>query len=211
MSVKLLPKGVPLAKRLFDLLLTVPIFLVLSPFMLIISILVAWQHGLPVIFRQIRPGYHGKLFTIYKFRSMRDLRDAHGKSLPDEKRLTKFGRFLRKWSLDETPEFINVLRGEMSLVGPRPLLIEYLPLYNQEQARRHDALPGITGWAQINGRNAVSWQEKFAFDVWYVDHWSLWLDIKIIFLTIIKVLQREGISQPGQATAELFKGNPPES
>jgi len=141
---------------------------------------------------------------------MRDLRDAQGKLLPDEKRLTKFGRFLRKWSLDETPEFINVLRGEMSIIGPRPLLIQYLPLYNREQARRHDILPGITGWAQIHGRNAVSWQEKFALDVWYVDHWSLWLDIKIIFLTIIKVLRREGISQPGQATAELFKGNPPE-
>lgn len=211
MSVKLLPKGVPLIKRLFDLILTVPILLILSPFMLIIWVLVAWQHGQPVIFRQSRPGYKGELFTIYKFRTMRDLRDAQGEPLPDEKRLTKFGRFLRKWSLDETPEFINVLRGEMSLVGPRPLLIEYLPLYNQEQARRHDVLPGITGWAQIHGRNAVSWQEKFALDVWYVDHWSLWLDIKIIFLTIIKVLRREGISQPGQATAELFKGNPPES
>ena len=209
MSVKLLPKGVPLAKRLFDLLLTVPIFLILSPFMLIISILVAWQHGLPVIFRQKRPGYQGKLFTIYKFRTMREMTDTQGKPLPDEKRLTIFGRLLRKWSLDETPEFINVLRGEMSLVGPRPLLIQYLPLYNQEQARRHDVLPGITGWAQIHGRNAVSWQEKFAFDVWYVDHWSLWLDIKIIFLTIIKVLKREGISQPGQATAEPFRGNQP--
>lgn len=211
MSFKLWPKGIPLVKRLFDLLLTVPILLILAPFILIVWILVAWQHGRPVIFRQRRPGYKGEHFTIYKFRTMRDLRDDQGEPLPDEKRLTKFGRFLRKWSLDETPEFINVLRGEMSLVGPRPLLIEYLPLYNQKQARRHDVLPGITGWAQIHGRNAVTWQEKFALDVWYVDHWSLWLDIKILFLTVIKVLRREGISQPGQATAELFKGNPPKS
>ena len=211
MSDKLLPKGIPLIKRLLDLIITVPILLCLSPFMLLIWVLVAWQHGQPVIFRQSRPGYKGKLFTIYKFRTMRDLRDAQGQPLPDEKRLTNFGQFLRKWSLDETPELINVLRGEMSLVGPRPLLIEYLPLYSQEQSRRHDVLPGITGWAQIHGRNAVSWQEKFSLDVWYVDHWSLWLDIKILFSTIIKVLRREGISQPGQATAELFKGNPPES
>lgn len=211
MSNKLLPKGIPFAKRLFDLILTVPILILLAPIMLIISILVTWKHGLPVIFRQKRPGYQGKLFNIYKFRTMRELTDAQGEPLSDDKRLTNLGRFLRKWSLDETPEFINVLRGEMSIVGPRPLLIEYLPLYNQEQSRRHDVLPGITGWAQIHGRNAVSWQEKFALDVWYVDHWSLWLDIKIIFLTIIKVLRREGISQPGQATAELFKGNPPGS
>ena len=210
MSKKLFPKGIPLIKRLFDLIITVPIFVFLAPFMLLISLLIAWQHGWPIIFRQKRPGFKGELFTIFKFRSMRDLRDAQGDLLPDDKRLTKFGHFLRKWSIDETPELINVLRGEMSLVGPRPLLIAYLPLYNQEQARRHDVLPGITGWAQINGRNAVSWQEKFALDVWYVDHWSLWLDIKILFSTIIKVLRREGISQPGQATAELFKGNPPE-
>jgi len=211
MSIIIFPKGTPFIKRLADLILTVPLFIILAPFMLLISLLVAWQHGRPIIFQQQRPGFKGELFTIYKFRSMRDLRDAQGEPLPDEKRLTKFGHFLRKWSLDETPEFINVLRGEMSLVGPRPLLIEYLPLYNQEQARRHDVLPGITGWAQIHGRNTVSWQEKFALDVWYVDHWSLWLDIKILFLTIIKVLRREGISQPGQATADLFKGNPPES
>jgi len=209
MSKKLFPKGIPLIKRLFDLIITVPIFVFLAPFMLLISLLIAWQHGWPIIFRQKRPGFKGELFTIFKFRSMRDLRDAQGDLLPDDKRLTKFGHFLRKWSIDETPELINVLRGEMSLVGPRPLLIAYLPLYNQEQARRHDVLPGITGWAQINGRNAVSWQEKFALDVWYVDHWSLWLDIKILFSTIIKVMRREGISQPGQATAELFKGNPP--
>ena len=211
MSNKMFPEGVPCIKRLIDLILTVPIFLILAPFMLLISLLVAWQHGRPIIFRQKRPGYKGEPFTIFKFRSMRDLRYAQGEHLPDEKRLTKFGQILRQWSLDETPELINVLRGEMSLVGPRPLLIEYLPLYNQEQARRHDVLPGITGWAQIHGRNAVSWQEKFALDVWYVDHWSLWLDIKILFLTIIKVLRREGISQPGQATAELFKGNLPET
>jgi len=209
MSKKLFPKGIPLIKRLFDLIITVPIFVFLAPFMLLISLLIAWQHGWPIIFRQKRPGFKGELFTIFKFRSMRDLRDAQGDLLPDDKRLTKFGHFLRKWSIDETPELINVLRGEMSLVGPRPLLIAYLPLYNQEQARRHDVLPGITGWAQIHGRNAVSWQEKFSLDIWYVDHWSLWLDIKILFSTIIKVMRREGISQPGQATAELFKGNPP--
>jgi lipopolysaccharide/colanic/teichoic acid biosynthesis glycosyltransferase len=142
---------------------------------------------------------------------MRDAFDKSGKPLPDQKRLTKFGTFLRSLSLDELPELINILKGEMSLVGPRPLLPAYLPLYNDEQARRHDALPGITGWAQVHGRNALSWQEKFELDVWYVDNQSIWLDVKIIGLTLLKVLKREGISQPGQATAELLKGNPPET
>lgn len=210
MAIKLLPKGTPVAKRLLDLALTVPVLILTSPVILIISILVAWQHGLPIFFRQKRPGYRGEIFTLYKFRTMRTLTDSRGKPLPDAKRLTKLGRFLRSTSLDELPELINVLRGEMSLVGPRPLLIAYLPLYSPKQSRRHEVLPGITGWAQVNGRNALTWEEKFAYDVWYVDHWSLWLDIKIIGLTIVKVLRQEGISQPGQATAEPFRGNPKE-
>jgi lipopolysaccharide/colanic/teichoic acid biosynthesis glycosyltransferase len=179
--------------------------------MLLISIAVAVRHGFPILFRQERPGYKEEIFTIYKFRTMLDRNDARGNPLPDENRLTKLGRFLRTTSLDELPELINVLKGEMSLVGPRPLLISYLPLYNAEQSRRHEVLPGITGWAQVHGRNILTWQEKFALDVWYVDHWSLWLDIKIISMTIVKVLRREGISQPGRATSEPFKGNPPNS
>jgi lipopolysaccharide/colanic/teichoic acid biosynthesis glycosyltransferase len=209
MTFKLLPKGAPFVKRLFDLMVTIPLLVILSPLMLIIAISIALQHGFPILFQQNRPGYQGKVFTIYKFRTMLNKRNAKGDLMPDEKRLTKLGQFLRATSLDELPELINVLKGEMSLVGPRPLLISYLPLYNQEQFRRHDVLPGITGWAQVHGRNALSWQEKFALDVWYVDHWTLWLDIKIIAMTIVKVLRREGISQPGQATAEFFKGNPP--
>lgn len=211
MTIKLLPKGTPIVKRLMDLALTVPVLILSSPVMLIISILIAWQHGLPIFFRQKRPGYQGEIFTLYKFRTMQTLTDDQGKPLPDSKRLTKLGRFLRSTSLDELPELINVLKGEMSLVGPRPLLIAYLPLYNAEQARRHEVLPGITGWAQVNGRNALTWEEKFAYDVWYVDHWTLWLDCKIIGLTIVKVLRQEGISQPGQATAEPFRGSSEES
>lgn len=211
MTIKLLPKGTPIVKRLMDLALTVPVLILTSPVMLVISILIAWQHGFPILFRQKRPGHRGEIFTLYKFRTMRTETDEQGKPLPDSKRLTKLGRFLRSTSLDELPELINVLKGEMSLVGPRPLLIAYLPLYNPEQARRHEVLPGITGWAQINGRNALTWEEKFAYDVWYVDHWSFWLDIKIIGVTIVKVLRQEGISQPGQATAEPFRGNPGES
>lgn len=210
MSFKLLPKGTSLVKRFMDLVLTIPILIILSPILILIGILVGIFHGFPILFRQKRPGYHGEIFTIYKFRTMRNMLDKSGSPLPDEKRLTKFGRFLRAFSLDELPELFNVIKGEMSLVGPRPLLIEYLPRYNQEQARRHDVLPGITGWAQVHGRNELTWVEKFKLDVWYVDHHSLWLDIKILGLTLIKVLKREGISQPGQATAELFKGNHPE-
>jgi sugar transferase EpsL len=210
MTPKLLPKGTPLVKRLFDLLLTCISLVLLAPVMLVLSILVAIRLGFPLLFRQERPGYKGEVFTIYKFRTMRNERDSQGNLLPDDQRLTRLGRFLRSTSLDELPELINVLRGEMSLVGPRPLLIQYLPLYSPEQARRHDVLPGITGWAQVHGRNAITWQDKFALDVWYVDHWSFWLDLKIIALTVVKVLRREGISQPGQATAEPFQGNPSE-
>ena len=210
-TLKLLPKGIPFVKRLLDILLTLPILVILSPVILVISIMLAFQHGFPILFKQARPGWHGKIFTIYKFRTMRHLTDDQGHPLPDAERLTKFGRFLRATSLDELPELINVLKGEMSIVGPRPLLVEYLPRYNPTQFRRHEVLPGITGWAQIHGRNAITWQEKFDLDVWYVDHWSLWLDIKIIVRSIFKVLRREGISQPGQATAELFMGNSPEA
>ena len=208
MSLKLLPKSTPIVKRLLDIILASLILIVLSPLMLIISILVAIQHGFPILFLQKRPGLNGEIFTIYKFRTMRDLFDEQGNPLPDSQRLTKLGRFLRSTSLDELPELFNIIKGEMSLVGPRPLLIAYLPLYNKEQARRHEVLPGLTGWAQVHGRNVLTWEEKFELDVWYVDHWTLWLDIKVIGMTIIKVLRREGISQPGQATAELFKGNP---
>lgn len=208
MTIKLLPENTPFVKRLLDLIISLLALIILSPVILLISFLVAILHGFPILFRQKRPGLKGKIFTLYKFRTMRDLVDDQGQPLPDTKRLTKFGQFLRSTSLDELPELINVLKGEMSLVGPRPLLIEYLPLYNTDQARRHTILPGITGWAQIHGRNAITWQEKFALDVWYVDHWSFWLDIKIILLTIVKVLRREGISQPGEVSAERFTGNP---
>jgi sugar transferase EpsL len=210
MTSKLLPKGTPFVKRLFDLVMASIALVLLSPVMLVISILVAIRHGFPILFRQDRPGYLGRIFTIYKFRTMREDRDNQGNLLSDNQRLTHLGHFLRSTSLDELPELINVLKGEMSIVGPRPLLVQYLPLYSPEQARRHDVLPGITGWAQVHGRNAIAWQEKFDLDVWYVDHRSFWLDLKIIALTIVKVLHREGISQPGQATAEPFQGNPPE-
>ena len=208
MIIKLLPKGTSFVKRIFDLLLASLALILLSPVMLLVSILIAIKLGFPILFRQSRPGYQEEIFTIYKFRTMRNAADAEGNNLPDEHRLTKFGKFLRSTSLDELPELFNVIKGDMSIVGPRPLLIQYLPLYNAEQARRHDVLPGITGWAQVNGRNALTWQEKFEFDVWYVDHWTFWLDLKILALSLGKVLKREGISQPGQATAEPFQGNP---
>lgn len=207
MSAALFPPGVPVRKRLFDLALTVPGLVVISPLLLIIALLVRWRLGSPVLFRQVRPGYQGKPFTLYKFRTMTDARDAEGNLLPDEVRLTRLGRFLRALSLDELPELFNVLRGEMSLVGPRPLLMQYLERYTPEQARRHEVLPGMTGWAQIHGRNVLSWEERFRLDVWYVDHWSLWLDVKILLITLWKVLKREGISQPGHATAEEFRGS----
>jgi len=192
---------------MFDLLLAALGLVILSPVLLLVGILVRMYHGSPVIFTQKRPGFKGTPFHIYKFRTMTDARDENGNLLPDVERLTRLGRFLRASSLDELPELFNVLRGEMSIVGPRPLLMQYLERYNSEQARRHDTLPGITGWAQVNGRNALTWEDKFRLDVWYVDHWSLWLDIKIIFLTVWKVFKREGISQPGHATAEEFMGS----
>jgi len=207
MTARLLPPDMPLSKRLLDLTLTLPGLLVISPFLLLIAGLVRWRLGRPIVFRQRRPGYRGQPFTVYKFRTMRQANDAAGRPLPDSLRLMPLGGFLRSFSLDELPELFNVLRGEMSLVGPRPLLMQYLERYSVEQARRHDVLPGITGWAQVNGRNAATWQDKFALDVWYVDHWSLWLDIKILAITLWKVLAREGISQPGHATAEEFWGN----
>ncbi len=202
-------KPIPLSKRLFDILLTSLGLIVLSPLLLLVALLVWVTLGTPILFKQQRPGYGGKPFTIYKFRTMTEERDAQGRLLSDAERLTPLGRFLRATSLDELPELVNVLRGEMSLVGPRPLLMQYLERYSPEQARRHEVLPGITGWAQVNGRNALTWEDKFRLDVWYVDHWSFWLDVKILLLTLIKVLRREGISQPGQATAEEFMGNPP--
>ena len=198
----------PFSKRLFDLLLTLLGLVVLSPLLLILSVLVLIYHGQPILFKQLRPGYKGRSITLYKFRSMSERRDEAGNLLPDAERLTGFGRFLRSTSLDELPELFNVLRGEMSLVGPRPLLMQYLERYTPEQARRQDVYPGITGWAQINGRNAITWEDKFRLDVWYVDHWSLWLDIKILFLTAWKVVRREGISQEGHATAAEFMGSP---
>jgi sugar transferase EpsL len=203
----LIPPGIPPSKRLFDLALTLPGLLLVSPLLLVAAILVWIFHGPPVLFHQKRPGYRGRLFPLLKFRTMLDARDAEGRLLPDSDRLTSLGRFLRATSLDELPELFNVLKGEMSLVGPRPLFAHYLDRYSPEQARRHDLLPGITGWAQVNGRNALSWEDKFRLDVWYIDHWSLSLDIKILLLTAWKVLKREGISQPGHATAEEFMGS----
>jgi lipopolysaccharide/colanic/teichoic acid biosynthesis glycosyltransferase len=206
MRYKLTPV-VPLSKRVFDIFLTILIVPLVLPLFIFLALLVLIFLGKPIFFRQKRPGFQEKIFTMYKFRTMLESKDIEGIILPDGERLTKFGLFLRKTSLDEIPELINILKGEMSWVGPRPLLIEYLPLYSEEQRRRHAVLPGITGWAQINGRNDLSWQEKFTLDVWYVDHWSCLLDIKIILSTIWKVLKQEGINQPGQVTSELFKGN----
>jgi len=193
-------------KRLFDLLCAIVLIIILLPLLIFIALIVWITMGYPFFFCQLRPGYKGKPFMCYKFRTMNDKRDQHGNLLPDELRLTGLGKFLRATSLDELPELFNVLRGEMSLVGPRPLLMQYLERYTPEQARRHDVLPGITGWAQINGRNALTWEEKFRLDLWYVDNWSFWLDLKILALTAWKVLKREGINQPGFATAEEFMG-----
>lgn len=193
-------------KRIIDVLFSIILLIILSPGILIIILLVGLMLGSPVLFRQTRPGYKGKPFVIYKFRSMTAEKDAEGNLLPDAKRLTRFGQFLRNTSLDELPELFNVLKGEMSLVGPRPLLMEYLPLYTHEQGRRHDVKPGITGWAQINGRNTLDWDKRFQMDLWYIDHWSLGLDCKILFLTIFKVLRREGINAEGQAAMAKFIG-----
>lgn len=194
-------------KRLFDILGAAIGLVLLSPVLVVVAFLIWRQMGAPVLFRQTRPGLHGKPFEMVKFRSMRDALDAQGNPLPDSERLTRLGRFLRASSLDELPELWNVLKGEMSLVGPRPLLMEYLPLYSPEQARRHEVRPGVTGWAQVNGRNAISWDQKFALDVWYVDNQSLWLDLKIIWLTTRKVFKREGIDDQGGVGQEKFKGN----
>lgn len=202
---------VPFSKRALDLVLVVPGLLLVSPLLAVIALALWLVDGRPLLFRQPRPGLDGRIFTLYKFRTMRAAVDAEGHPLPDARRLFPFGRFLRAASLDELPELFNILRGEMSLVGPRPLLVQYLDRYTPEQARRHEVLPGLTGWAQINGRNALSWEDKFRLDVWYVDHRSLWLDVKILALTFWKALKREGISAPGEATASEFMGSHPSS
>lgn len=194
-------------KQLGDIILSAVALILLSPVLLTLALVVRAKHGSPILFRQQRPGLHGKPFTLYKFRTMTDARDTKGDLLPDAKRLTSFGRFLRQTSLDELPELINVLKGDMSLVGPRPLLMHYLELYSPEQARRHHVRPGITGWAQVNGRNTVSWEEKFRMDVWYVDNLSFFLDLKILMLTVWKTIKGEGISQEGHATVKYFEGS----
>ena len=194
-------------KRVFDILVSASALFILLPVILLLTVLIHGRLGAPVLFRQPRPGRNGLPFQMVKFRTMLDAVDADGNMLPDEQRLTPFGAFLRSTSLDELPELWNVLKGDMSLVGPRPLLMEYLPLYSQEQFRRHEVRPGVTGWAQINGRNAISWEDKFKLDVWYVDNRSIWLDLKILFLTVKKVLVRDGISGEGEATMSKFTGN----
>ncbi len=192
-------------KRIFDLVSGGLALVLLAPVMLVIAVAVRFSLGSPVIFSQQRPGKHGKIFRMYKFRTMSTAKDDAGNPLPDEQRLTRLGRMLRSTSLDELPELFNVMQGSMSLVGPRPLLVEYLPMYSDEEARRHDVKPGITGWAQVNGRNSLSWEEKFALDVWYVDHHSLWLDVRILFLTVWTVLKRDGVSASSHATMPKFE------
>ena len=194
-------------KRLFDVCVAAIMLIVLSPLMLVVALLVRWQLGSPVLFHHRRPGLHGRAFRLVKFRTMRDTRDATGELLPSAQRLTPFGKLLRSSSLDELPELWNVLKGDMSLVGPRPLLMDYLALYTPEQFRRHDVRPGVTGWAQVNGRNDLSWEDKFRLDVWYVDNRSLWLDIRILLLTLKKVALREGISASGHAITPRFSGS----
>lgn len=194
-------------KRFFDILISLLVLVLLSPVLLLVAMLIRLNLGSPVMFRQVRPGLNAKPFEMVKFRTMRDALDTEGNPLPDEKRMTRLGSLLRATSLDELPELWNVLKGNMSLVGPRPLLMEYLPLYSPEQFRRHEVRPGVTGWAQINGRNALSWEKKFKLDVWYVDNHSLRLDLKILVLTVKQVLVRDGISAEGQATIERFRGN----
>lgn len=202
-----LRENVPMSKRGFDLIIASLSLVLLSPFLLIIALIISLLDGFPVVFRQQRPGYKAKPFTIYKFRTMSEESDPDGNYLTGEQRVTRFGRILRAISLDEILELVNVIKGEMSIVGPRPLLMQYLSRYSPDQARRHDVLPGITGWAQINGRNAITWEEKFLLDVWYVDNWSFWLDMKIILNTIWKVLLREGINEPGHISAGEFMGS----
>jgi lipopolysaccharide/colanic/teichoic acid biosynthesis glycosyltransferase len=200
-------KRVDLLKRTFDLVATFFVPLLLLPVLMLITLMIRSKLGSPIFFKQPRPGLNGKIFNIYKFRTMTDECDRDGILLSDELRLTKFGKFLRSTSLDELPSLLNVLKSDMSLVGPRPLLLEYLHLYSSQQSRRHEVKPGITGWAQVNGRNAITWSEKFDLDVWYVDNQSIWLDIKILWLTVKKVIIRDGINQVGQSTMENFKGN----
>jgi lipopolysaccharide/colanic/teichoic acid biosynthesis glycosyltransferase len=193
-------------KRLFDLSVAIVALILLSPLIAVVALAVRINMGSPLLFRQARPGWHGKPFTLLKFRTMRDGADGSGQMLPDDERLTPFGRFLRRTSFDELPELINVLKGEMSLVGPRPLLLEYVPLYSAEQARRHEVRPGITGLAQVSGRNAISWEERLRLDAWYVDHRSFALDLRILWQTVVNVLAARGISEPGQATMQRFRG-----
>lgn len=196
-------------KRFFDLVITIPALIVLAPVLLVVGILVRLKLGTPIFFHQARPGLHGRPFTLHKFRTMTDARDEQGQLLPDGDRLPAYGRFLRSTSLDELPELVNVLAGDMSLVGPRPLLMRYLERYTPEQMRRHDVRPGLTGWAQVNGRNAITWEQKFALDLDYVERQSLWLDLKILWLTVWKIVRREGISQPGHASMPEFFGKEP--
>ena len=194
-------------KSLFDKTLALFLIIIFLPIFIIVSLLIVWKMGSPILFRQKRPGYKEKIFGIYKFRTMTNEKDANGNLLPDDKRLVGIGKFIRSTSLDELPQLFNVLKGEMSFVGPRPLLEEYLPLYNEKQKRRHDVKPGITGWAQVNGRNAISWEQKFDYDVWYVDNQSFWLDIKILWLTFLKVVKRSDISSSTSSTMEKFTGS----
>lgn len=194
-------------KRILDFIISFILFICFCPLFIIIALLIKVKLGSPIIFKQKRPGLNGKIFLLYKFRTMTDEKDQNGQLLPDEIRLTRFGEFLRKFSLDEYPQLWNVIKGDLSLVGPRPLLVEYLPLYTKDQALRHKVRPGITGWAQVNGRNSLSWEEKFKLDVWYVKNQSFFLDIKILFLTVHKVFISDGINQPGNATVESFKGS----
>ena len=194
-------------KPMFDRSLAFVLIILFLPVMVVVAILILFWDGRPVIFRQKRPGKDEKIFEIYKFRTMTNERDENGNLLPDEKRLKGIGKFIRSTSLDELPQLFNVLKGDMSFVGPRPLLVEYLPLYNEVQRKRHNVLPGITGWAQVNGRNAISWEQKFEYDVWYVENQSFLLDMKILWMTFLKVVKRSGISQEGRATMEKFKGS----
>ncbi len=194
-------------KRGFDSLVALVLLIGLSPLLALLALAVRWKLGRPVLFAQTRPGRYGAPFAFYKFRTMTEARDAAGELLPDAARLTPFGELMRKLSVDELPQLLNVLKGEMSLVGPRPLLMEYLPLYSRQQARRHEVRPGITGWAQVNGRNALAWEERFELDLWYVEHRSFWLDLKIIAMTAWRVLRPQGIAQPGQATMTKFTGS----
>ncbi len=193
-------------KRFIDVAVAATLLALSAPLLAVVLLVVRWRLGRPAVFRQVRPGYRGRPFLLYKVRTMRDALGPDDRSLPDAERLTPLGRFLRSTSLDELPQLWNVLRGDLSLVGPRPLLTHYLPLYTPDQARRHDVRPGVTGWAQVNGRNAIGWDEKFRLDLWYVDHWSPWLDVKIIVLTALKVLWRSGVTRVGHATTEEFTG-----